>query len=561
MSWRTAPKKLKPFSRASTATSCCKRSSHSRARKKSCSRPSVLASQPDKLRDGQTSTSERNADWESLEFDLRSQLEEQRAAAVEEREALSLNLVHLTSENSSLRDQLDSSESKLKDFELHIVELEQRLRHLQQDNKEDLLRREIDLLKSEVERLSESQDEIKIESNDKFREILELRVANKDLEVKVQQLGDSALQYEEHNARLLAMMRDVEKDLREAKELSLARDKLLKELEFKLAEEARAKQELASSKDRLAAEHLQNTTKLQEEIQLLHSLLKKHREEAEANRRRGSSGLFGIDGLNLSDFESFISKGLATQPAEEELNKSGVGDQLDSAQQTDVLADLQRTGGDTGPDSRRESLDMRGRRISLSRERGASFRDSIFQQRLAAMNRPVDERLQAETAELKNRLRQTQEDFNRQVGELLVARADQAEIDSKSKEISSLSSKLADSKKAERDEGFKQMQLKHQEESLRTQLLNLQLDLQKSEAEVRLWRDAVESANLKLSTVVSDYEVNQDVLTRKNMALQRRLKLLAAAVEDIAKLASGEGGQTGPIQDAVRALSQQLQGA
>lgn len=500
---------------------------------------------------------DKTRDLDNFEFDLRLQLEQQRAAATEEREEFSHKLLTLSTENSSLLDQLNSSENKLKDFELHIVELEQKVRHMQHDNKEETLRREIALLKSEIDRLSETHDEIKIESNDKYKEILDLRVANKNLEAQITLLDVSGRQFEEENGKLLSMVRDIEKELREAKEQVLLKEKKFKELEFKLAEEVRSKQELAKAKERLASDHSQLVSKLQEENQLLHSLLKRHKEEVEAGRRRGSSSLFGIDGLNLSDFENLISKGLTVPTGEGESSMPGLGEHLDSAIEVDILADLQQLADLNGSNSRRQTLDMRDRHLSLSRERGASSLDSIFHQRKASMSRPAEEKVQAEVFELKTRLKQSQEDFKKQAEELLVATAQQADIESKSKEITSLTLKLAEARKAEQSEGLKEMHQKHKEESLQAQIKNLQIDLHQSGAEIVLLRESVDSANCKLSNIVSDYEINQDILTRKNQTLQKRLKIFAAAIDDIDAVARGDPSRFAPILEAVRAFNRQ----
>ena len=355
-------------------------------------------------------------------------------------EELCNQLDELVQQKTQLQEQLSASETRTKDFEYIIGELEHQVSAAKNSNLEELLSQENALLKNEIDRLSSKEDSLKHETSDMSNELHRLRMTCNEAESRVKKLEALQVGFEEDKSKTHTKLKDLERDIRDLRESVSNKEKKVAELQYKLGEEMVAKQVFMNKLDSVTAESTNTINKLQEDNQLLQNMIKTLKEDqdnfpkpsnqpisaandtlafklplvrAESNLAASKEPEIGADDQAAVDVEADI------QPPEEENEHT-----------EDVFAELAM---DTAPKTqsgfhnssgifnRRDTMEGRLAGLSNQQSRRNSNLSNRFYLRGFGGHKNADEKVVAELNELKVKFKQSQEEGSKRLDELMVA--------------------------------------------------------------------------------------------------------------------------------------------
>lgn len=351
-----------------------------------------------------------------------------------EREKNLKQLEDFTAEKIKLQEMTSSAETKAKDFEYLLSELEYKVNSEKASSKEDDLRQEVKRLKAEIDQMGSHQDLIKSESTDLVSELKALRFQLEESNQKVSSLDFFLKQAGLEKEKNLIKFSHFEKEIGILNEKIKDQDKIVIQLTKKNVELEALHTQALERKDQ---EFLQVLKKSHLEMQILQDQLEKVREEQEAIAIRTRNETFALP--NFDQFQrpgshtlNFDFSGGLSQP-QPTYTSSGMSEEqtnvedtvFDKDKQLELPDDFRNEGVQaqmtTSGFVRRETQDSKALSSMNQSRRGSTMSNRLAMRTLAfGAGKNTDEKLVAEVNELKIKLKEAHQETATKVSSLLV---------------------------------------------------------------------------------------------------------------------------------------------
>lgn len=374
------------------------------------------------------------SDLDDIEYELRKEINELNSKLQREREKNLKQLEDFSQEKTKLQEATNNAETKAKDFEYLLAELEYKVNAEKASSKEDNLRQEIKKLKDEIDQMGSHHDMIKSETTDLVSELKALRIQLQEANQKISTQEFLIKQNQLDKDKQFAKNAQYEKEISSLNDKIREKEKNVIDLTKKNVEIEALHAQVLDRKDQ---EFLQVLKKYHMEMQILKDQLEKAREDSEllAIRTRNETCLlpqfdhFNRPASNTLNFEMphTINLPTATFVSSEVSDDQGKDDEivLDKDKELELPDDFRRDSVKALMVSsgfvRRETQDSKGISSTNHSRRGSTMSNRLALKQLAfGSGKNSDEKLVAEVNELKIKLKEAHQETTTKVNSLLV---------------------------------------------------------------------------------------------------------------------------------------------